>query len=159
MTAEERVVAAASARGLDIEVRAFPQGTRTAEDAAGAIGCDVSQIVKSLVFMVDGEPVVALVAGPDRLDEEKLAEAAGGARVRRATGDEVRAATGFVIGGVPPFGHATTLRCFVDCALLDHDTVWAAAGTPTHVFAAEPTALASASGAAAADLRVGPRPD
>jgi prolyl-tRNA editing enzyme YbaK/EbsC (Cys-tRNA(Pro) deacylase) len=159
MTVEERVVAAASARGLDIEVRAFPQGTRTAEDAAGAIGCDVSQIVKSLVFMVDGEPVVALVAGPDRLDEEKLAEAAGGARVRRATGDEVRAATGFVIGGVPPFGHATTLRCFVDRALLDHDTVWAAAGTPTHVFAAEPTALASASGAATADLRVGPRPD
>jgi prolyl-tRNA editing enzyme YbaK/EbsC (Cys-tRNA(Pro) deacylase) len=156
MATEERVVAAAAAHGLEVDVRAFPQGTRTAEDAAAAIGCDVSQIVKSLVFMVDGEPVVALVAGPDRLDEGKLAQAAGGARVRRATGDEVRTATGFVIGGVPPFGHATTLRCFVDRALLGHAVVWAAAGTPTHVFAAEPSALAAAAGAHVADLRVTP---
>jgi prolyl-tRNA editing enzyme YbaK/EbsC (Cys-tRNA(Pro) deacylase) len=156
MTAEERVADVASAHGLDIEVRTFPQGTRTADDAAAAIGCDVSQIVKSLVFMVDGEPVVALVAGPDRLDESKLAEVAGGGRVRRATGDEVRTATGFVIGGVPPFGHATPLRCYVDHALLGHDVVWAAAGTPTHVFAADPAALAAAAGAEVADLRVTP---
>jgi Cys-tRNA(Pro) deacylase len=154
VTSEVRVAEAAAARGLDVEVRAFPQGTRTAEDAAAAIGCDVSQIVKSLVFLVDGEAVVALVAGPDRLDERKLADAAGGARVRRATGDEVRAATGYVIGGVPPFGHATSLRCFVDQALLRHDVVWAAAGTPTHVFAAEPSALAEAAGAQIADLSV-----
>jgi prolyl-tRNA editing enzyme YbaK/EbsC (Cys-tRNA(Pro) deacylase) len=142
--------------GLDIQVRAFPQGTRTAADAAAAIGCEVAQIVKSLVFMVDGEPVVALVAGPDRHDEGKLAEVAGGGRVRRATGDEVRAATGFVIGGVPPFGHATRLRCFVDHALLGHEVVWAAAGTPTHVFSAEPAALAAAAGAEVADLRTMP---
>ena len=154
VTPTARVIEVASARGLDVDVRAFPQGTRTADDAAAAIGCDVSQIVKSLVFMVDGEPVVALVAGPDRLDERKLADAAGGVEVRRATGDEVRTATGFVIGGVPPFGHAISLRCFVDRALLDHDVVWAAAGTPTDVFAAAPAALASAADAQVADLRV-----
>src|SRR5437899_11723924 len=114
MTAEERVVAAAAALGLDIELRAFPEGTRTAQDAAAAIGCDVAQIVKSLVFVVDDEPIVALVGGADRLDEHKLALAAGGNRVRRANADEVRLATGYAVGGVPPFGHTSALRCFVD---------------------------------------------
>jgi len=151
---EEQVEAAAAALGLDVEVRAFPQGTRTAADAAAAIGCDVAQIVKSLVFVVDGEAVVALVGGSDRLDESKLAQAAAGHRVRRADADEVRAATGYAVGGVPPFGHATPLRCFVDDALLAHDIVWAAAGTPTHVFASEPRALVEAAGAEVATIRV-----
>ena len=104
MKSEEQVEAAAAALGLDVEVRAFPQGTRTAADAAAAIGCDVAQIVKSLVFVVDGEAVVALVGGSDRLDESKLAQAAAGHRVRRADADEVRAATGYAVGGVPPPG-------------------------------------------------------
>ena len=154
MKSEEQVEAAAAALGLDVEVRAFPQGTRTAADAAAAIGCDVAQIVKSLVFVVDGEAVVALVGGSDRLDESKLAQAAAGHRVRRADADEVRAATGYAVGGVPPFGHATPLRCFVDDALLAHDIVWAAAGTPTHVFASEPRALVEAAGAEVATIRV-----
>jgi Cys-tRNA(Pro) deacylase len=154
MTSEEQVAAAAAARGLDVEVRAFPRGTRTAADAAAAIGCDVAQIVKSLVFVVDDEPIVALVGGADRLDERKLARAAGGRRVRRADADEVRAATGYPVGGVPPFGHAHALRCSVDDALLSHDVVWAAAGTPTHVFASQPAALATAAGAEIATLRL-----
>ena len=153
MKSEEQVEAAAATLGLDVEVRAFPQGTRTAADAAAAIGCDVAQIVKSLVFVVDGEAVVALVGGSDRLDESKLAQAAAGHRVRRADADEVRAATGYAVGGVPPFGHATPLRCFVDDAVLAHDIVWAAAGTPTHVFASEPRALVEAAGAEVATIR------
>lgn len=153
MRSEDKVVAAAAERGLAVEVRTFPQGTRTAEDAAAAIGCEVAQIVKSLVFVVDDEAVVALVGGADRLDESRLADAAGGQRVRRANADEVRLATGFAVGGVPPFGHATALRCFVDEALLAHDVVWAAAGTPTHVFASPPLALVAAAGAETAVLR------
>jgi prolyl-tRNA editing enzyme YbaK/EbsC (Cys-tRNA(Pro) deacylase) len=155
MRSEERVVAAAVRLGLDIDVRAFPEGTRTAADAAAAVGCDVAQIVKSLVFLVDDEPVVALVGGADRLDERRLAQAAGGDQVRRADADEVRRATGYAVGGVPPFGHATDLRCFIDDALLAHDVVWAAAGTPMHVFATEPKALAEAAVAEPATLRRG----
>ena len=154
MGSVDRVADAAAALGLDIEVRTFPEGTRTAGDAAAAVGCDVAQIVKSLVFVVDEEPVVALVGGADRLDEAKLAAAAGGTAVRRASADEVRAATGFAVGGVPPFGHARAMRCFVDDALLGHHVVWAAAGTPTHVFASDPAALVRAAGAEVATLRV-----
>jgi prolyl-tRNA editing enzyme YbaK/EbsC (Cys-tRNA(Pro) deacylase) len=119
---------------LDTEIRVFPEGTKTAEDAANAIGCPVSAIVKSLVFVVDDEPVVALVPGDLRLDTALLAEAAGGGSVRRASLDEVRDATGFAAGGTPPFGHASTLRVFADPALRRNDPVWAAAGTPTTVF-------------------------
>ena len=154
MKREDQVADAARALGLEIDVRAFPQGTRTAEDAAAAVGCHVAQIVKSLVFVVDDQPVVALVGGADRLDEHKLAAAAGGSRARRADADEVRAATGYAVGGVPPFGHATPLRCFVDDALLAHDVVWAAAGTPTHVFASEPHALVAAADAEVVEIRV-----
>ena len=146
------VVAAAQAQGLDIEVREFPDGTRTAKDAAAAIGVDVAQIVKSLAFQVDDRIVMALVSGPDRLDEAKLAAAAGGDVVTRADADAVRAATGYPIGGVPPFGHRSPLPTFVDRHLLDHAEVWAAAGTPRHVFAVEPRRLADAAGATAADL-------
>jgi prolyl-tRNA editing enzyme YbaK/EbsC (Cys-tRNA(Pro) deacylase) len=154
MRSEERVAAAAATLGLDLEVRVFPNGTRTAADAAAAVGCDVAQIVKSLVFVVDDEPILALVGGADRLDERRLAVAAGGDRVRRASAEEVRLATGYAIGGVPPFGHTQALRCFVDEALLSHDVVWAAAGTPTHVFASRPDTLVSAAGAQVAALRV-----
>jgi prolyl-tRNA editing enzyme YbaK/EbsC (Cys-tRNA(Pro) deacylase) len=154
MRSEERVAAAAATLGLDLEVRVFPNGTRTAADAAAAVGCDVAQIVKSLVFVVDDEPILALVGGADRLDERRLAVAAGGDRVRRASAEEVRLATGYAIGGVPPFGHTQALRCFVDEALLSHDVVWAAAGTPTHVFASRPDTLVSAAGAQVAALTV-----
>lgn len=132
--ASRRVIDAADAAGLQIEVTEFPQGTKTARDAADAIGCDVAAIVKSLVFLVDAEPVIALVPGDRRLDEQLLAAAAGGAEVARADLERVRAATGYAAGGTPPFGHATEISVFADEALRRHDPVWAAAGTPTTVF-------------------------
>lgn len=120
--------------GLDVDVQVFPEGTKTAEDAAAAVGCPVAAIVKSLVFTVDDEPVVALVPGDLRLDTTKLATVAGGSVVDRASLDQVRSATGFAAGGTPPFGHATALRVFADPSLKRNDPVWCAAGTPTSVF-------------------------
>ncbi|HSJ36066.1 MAG TPA: YbaK/EbsC family protein [Acidimicrobiia bacterium] len=132
--ASRRVVEAAAAVGLHIDVHEFPEGTKTAADAAAAIGCEVAAIVKSLVFTVDGEPVVAFVPGDRRLETTALAEVAGGGKVRRADLDTVREATGYAAGGTPPFGHADSLPIFADEALRRHDPVWAAAGTPTTVF-------------------------
>lgn len=149
---------AAERAGLVIEVIRFPAGTRTAEDAARAVGCEVAQIVKSLVFMVDGDPVVTLLSGADRLDPERLAEAMGGSQVRRADGDEVRAATGYAIGGVPPLGHPTGLQVFIDEHLLAQAEVWAAAGLPDAVFRVTPDALERASGARRASLAADPAP-
>jgi prolyl-tRNA editing enzyme YbaK/EbsC (Cys-tRNA(Pro) deacylase) len=149
-------VAAEAARlGLDIRVHEFPEGTRTADDAARAIGVEVGQIVKSLVFRIADEVVVALVSGPNRLGEARLAEAAGnaGAPVARVDASAVRAATGYPIGGVPPFAHAQPLTTFVDEDLLGYDVVWAAAGTPRHVFAIAPDVLARATGGRVAALR------
>jgi prolyl-tRNA editing enzyme YbaK/EbsC (Cys-tRNA(Pro) deacylase) len=144
------VVAAAEGWGLVIEPRSFSKGTKTADDAAAAIGVTVGQIVKSLVFLVDGEPTMALVGGDKRLDEEKLAAAAEGAVVERPDGDAVRAATGFPIGGVPPFGH--DLPVYIDEGLLRYDKVWAAAGTWTDVFAITPTELVGITGGTVASL-------
>jgi Cys-tRNA(Pro) deacylase len=136
-----RVVAAAAEVGLEIRPQAFADHTRTAADAAREIGVDVAQIVKSLVFLADGAPVVALVGGDRRLDEVKLARATGAAATARATADQVREATGCPIGGVPPFGHASSLQTFVDDELLAHDEVWAAAGMPNVNFAVAPDEL------------------
>ena len=147
-----RVVAAAAGAGLAIEVQRFPEETRTAVEAARAVGCDVAQIVKSLVFMADGKPVIALLSGADRLDPGRLATALGASDVRRADADEARAATGFAIGGVPPFGHAHPLTVLIDERLLEHDVVWAAAGLPNAVFKVAPQALQAASGARLAAL-------
>ena len=147
-----RVAEAARAAGLEIETTRFPEGTRTADDAARAIGCSVAQIVKSLVFVADGTAVVALVSGANRVDLGLLAAVLGAAEVRRATGDEAREATGFAIGGVPPFGHATTPDLLVDRDLLEHDVVWAAAGLPDAVFPITPTDLLRASAGRVADL-------
>lgn len=149
----ERVIAAAQDLGLAVSVRTFPEGTKTAADAAAAIGVEVGQIVKSLVFTIDGEPVVALVSGANQLDERRLAAEAGGATCRRAEADLVRSATGYPIGGVPPFGHAQLLPVYLDRDLLDYDEVWAAAGTWNDVFPIDPEVLVRATGAAVADLR------
>ncbi|MEK7295492.1 MAG: YbaK/EbsC family protein, partial [Actinomycetota bacterium] len=145
-----RVIEAARALGLELTTRRFPDGTKTAADAALAIGVEVGQIVKSLVFAVDGEIVMAYVSGANQLDEKKLAIAAGGAVCSRVDADAVRAATGYAIGGVPPFGHATELRVFIDPDLLQYDgvndMVWAAAGTWNDVFPISPTELVRMSG-------------
>ena len=136
-----RVIEAGQALGLSITARRFPEGTKTAQDAANAIGVAVGQIVKSLVFGVDGEIVMAYVSGANQLDEKKLAAAAGGSKCSRVDADAVREATGFPIGGVPPLGLATQLRIFMDPDLLHYDEVWAAAGTWNDVFPINPREL------------------
>ena len=138
--------------GHEIAVKRFPEGTRTAADAARAIGCDVGQIVKSLVFVAGGQPVVALVSGPNRLDERRLAGVAG-EPVNKADAETARAATGYSIGGVPPFGHATTMPVFMDRDLLGYGAVWAAAGRPDSVFEIQPERLRELSGAIVADIK------
>ena len=148
-----RVVQAAKERGLEITTRRYPEGTKTAQDAAIAIGVSVGQIVKSLVFAVDGEIVMALVSGANQLDEKKLAQAAGGLKCSRVDADAVREATGFPIGGVPPLGLATQLRIFIDPDLMQYDEVWAAAGTWNDVFAVSPRELATATAGVVVDLR------
>ncbi len=150
-----RVVQAGAARGLTIEPRRFPEGAKTAADAAAAIGVQVGQIVKSLVFGVDGRLVLAYVSGANQLDERKLAAAAGGTKCVRVDADTVREATGFPIGGVPPFGHTTQLQVFIDPELLQYDEVWAAAGTWHDVFGIEPHKLVEASQGAVTDLKRG----
>jgi len=148
-----RVIAAAREAGLEITTRRFPEGTKTAADAAAAIGVVVGQIVKSLVFGVDNEIVMALVSGSNQLDEKKLAVAAGGSKCSRVDADAVRAATGYPIGGVPPFGHSTQLRVFVDPDLLQYDEVWAAAGTWNDNFGAAPADIVRVAGGVVTDLK------
>ena len=148
-----RVVEAGRALGVEVRPRRFPEGTKTAQDAANAIGVAVGQIVKSLVFAVDGVVLMAYVSGANQLDEKKLAAAAGGAKCSRVDADVVREATGFPIGGVPPFGHTTQLRIFIDPDLLQYDEVWAAAGTWNDVFPIAPNDLVRASGAVVTHLK------
>jgi prolyl-tRNA editing enzyme YbaK/EbsC (Cys-tRNA(Pro) deacylase) len=149
----QRVLDAARRLGVDIEVREFPEGTRTAEDAARAIGVSVGQIVKSLVFFAADQPVICLVSGPNRLDTARLAAITGVVEVRRASAEEVREATGFAVGGVPPFGHVNPVTVYCDGDLLGQETVWAAAGTPNAVFAINPQNLVRACGATVTDLK------
>lgn len=154
VAAVDRFRAEAAARGLgELDVREFPEGTRTAADAARAIGCEIGQIVKSVVLMGDGVPVVALTSGANRADTAKIAAIVGAARVRKADAVEAREATGFAIGGTPPFGHPRTLRVLMDRDLLGYDEVWAAAGTPNTVFAIAPRELERASHAEAAHIK------
>jgi prolyl-tRNA editing enzyme YbaK/EbsC (Cys-tRNA(Pro) deacylase) len=122
--------------GLDAEVQELAHSTRTAQQAAVAVGVEVGQIVKSLVFVDDDGPVLCLCAGDRRVDTAKL-----GSGVRQANGDEVREATGYAIGGVPPVGHDRPVRTVVDESLLRFDLVWCAAGTPHAVFPVAPAAL------------------
>jgi len=150
--AVSRVEEAARQLGLSIDVRRFPQGTRTAADAARAVNCEVGQIVKSLVFVADGEPFLALTSGANRADVGKLAGLVGASEVRRASPEEARAATGFAIGGTPPFGHPAPLRVLVDRDLLAYEEVWAAAGAPDAVFELSPEELLRVSGGSPADF-------
>jgi prolyl-tRNA editing enzyme YbaK/EbsC (Cys-tRNA(Pro) deacylase) len=148
----DRFLQAAARAGVAVDTRRFPEGTRTAEDAARAIGCVVAQIVKSLVFVADGDPVLALTSGRNRVDVDRIAVLSGAAEVRKANAEEVRDATGYAIGGTPPFGHDRELRCFVDEDLMGFDVVWAAAGTPDSVFPIAPDELVRASGGSVASF-------
>jgi len=152
----DRFLEAATVLGHAVEVRRFPEGTKTAGDAARAVGCSVGQIVKSLVFMAQDRPVLVLTSGANRVDLGKLGALAGATDVRRATPEEARAATGFAVGGTPPFGHPQRVLTFLDRDLLRHDDVWAAAGTPDAVFRTTPSELARAAGAEPVDVREDP---
>jgi len=147
----ERVRAALDALALDCEILTLPDSTRTAAEAAAAIGCSVGEIAKSLVFRAGDRAVVAVLSGDSRLDPARLADALG-EKVGRADAGFVRAATGFAIGGVPPLGHAAPAPVFMDRGLFRFDRVWAAAGSPFSVFAIAPALLRRAAGAAIADL-------
>jgi prolyl-tRNA editing enzyme YbaK/EbsC (Cys-tRNA(Pro) deacylase) len=125
--------------GLDPDIHELADSTRTAQEAAAAVGVELGQIVKSLVFVADGVPMLCLCAGDRRVDTAKL-----GTDVRQARGDEVREATGFAIGGVPPLGHERPLRTVVDESLRRFETVWCAAGTPHAVFPVSVEALITA---------------
>ncbi|HEV8229411.1 MAG TPA: YbaK/EbsC family protein [Candidatus Limnocylindria bacterium] len=124
----------AAERGVAIEVRRFPATTRTAEDAAREIGVSVGEIVKSLVFLVDGDPVIVLCCGDRRVSETRLRDALRANGVRRATADEAKRFTGYAIGGVPPFAHAGDTRAVIDQNMTRFERVWAAAGLPDAVF-------------------------
>ena len=149
----DRFLGAAEVLGHPVEVRRFPEGTRTAQDAARAIGCEVGQIVKSLVFVAGDEPVLALTSGANRVDLLRLAAVAGASGARRAHPEEARAATGFAVGGTPPFGHPDRVRTFLDRDMLGFEEIWAAAGTPDAVFRTTPEELRRTSQAEVADLK------
>ncbi|MFG2194326.1 YbaK/EbsC family protein [Streptomyces sp. NPDC048639] len=151
--AHPQFAAALRELSLDVEVRRFPDAARTAVDAAAAIGCELSQIVKSLIFEADGQPVLVLMDGASRVDTERVRAVLGASEVRRANASLVRETTGYAIGGVPPFGHRTRTRVLVDRGLLAHEVVWAAAGTPHTVFAIGPEALVRHAGGTLADVR------
>ncbi|WP_405583761.1 YbaK/EbsC family protein [Streptomyces sp. NBC_01092] len=148
------------------QIRRFPDATRTAAEAAAAIGCELSQICKSLIFAAWGSPlleqgrelggkvpVLVLMDGASRVDVERVRQELGVEKVTRAKADVVRETTGYAIGGVPPFGHRTRTRVLADRSLLEHDVVWAAAGTPYTVFPMEPGALVAQAGATLVDVR------
>ncbi|MBX9591084.1 MAG: YbaK/EbsC family protein [Hyphomonadaceae bacterium] len=143
--AAQRVQEVLRTKGLETQVRHMPASTRTAQEAAQACGCQVGQIVKSLVFRgaQSGKPYLLLVSGANRVDET-LAGAQVGEALGRADAQFVRDATGFAIGGIPPLGHASPIATFMDEALLAYDQVWAAAGTPDAVFPIAPGRLAEA---------------
>lgn len=151
----QKVIEAAKALEMPIQIKAFDQSTRTAPEAADAIGCQLGQIVKSLCFTVNDAPVMALVSGNNQLDTKKLATLfnVGKKKVKRADAQTVKQATGFSIGGVPPFGHTHPMLIYVDADLLTYDEVWAAAGTPHTVFPIPPQKLVSISGGTVADLK------
>jgi Cys-tRNA(Pro) deacylase len=148
----ERVQASLRERGIEAQPVEFAESTRTSAEAATAIGTTVGQIAKSLVFLADGAPVLVIASGANRVDTKKLA-ALLHAKITRADADAVRQATGFPIGGVPPTGHATSLRTVIDDDLMTFDVIWAAAGTPNAVFETTPADLLAMTKGQVADIK------
>jgi prolyl-tRNA editing enzyme YbaK/EbsC (Cys-tRNA(Pro) deacylase) len=150
--AAEFVEQAREEYGVAVDVHEFENGTKTAADAADAIGCDVSQIASSIVVVTDDDPVVVVTSGANRVDLDKVAVYQDATDARMAEADEVKEATGWSIGGVPPICHATDVPVLLDRTLLDHDEVWAAAGTPDAVWPIEPGRLRDLADAEPADV-------
>ena len=142
----QRVREIAARKGVTLDIREFETSTHTAEEAAAAVGAELGQIVKSLVFVIPSEegglePVICLISGPNRVDLQRLAAVTGRLDIRRATAREAHDLTGYVIGGIPPFGHVSSVRTVMDPDLTQYPVVWAAAGTPTAVFPVPPGTL------------------
>jgi prolyl-tRNA editing enzyme YbaK/EbsC (Cys-tRNA(Pro) deacylase) len=150
----EKVRDAARELGLDLTVTSLEKSTRTVREAAAAVGCEEAMIAKSIVFVCDGEPVVCVTCGPQRVDMERVALARDCAEARIATPEEVRAATGYPVGGVPPFGHG--LPVLFDEALLHQQTVWAAGGDSNSLFEVDPRDLVECVSAEVVPLGEGP---
>lgn len=151
-TTERFVETARREYGLEIEVHEFPEGTKTAADAAQAIGCDVAQIASSIVFAAGNEVIVVVTSGANRVSEDRLAAFLGEDSVRMAEAEEVKRTTGWSIGGVPPFGHEQALTVLLDETLTAFDTVWAAAGTPSGVFPVDPDVIIDRADATVVDV-------
>ena len=141
--------------GFDVDVHEFPEGTKTAADAADAVGCSVEQIASGIVLDADGELVVSITSGANRVSMAKVGELVDveASTVSMADADDIKATLGWSIGGVPPFCHETSVPVFLDETLLVFDEVWAAAGTPKAVFPIDPETLVELAGAAVADVR------
>ncbi len=150
--AVERVASVLRAQGVDARLEEFEEGTSTAHDAARAVGCETAQIVKSLVFICDGLPVLALIPGNRRVDPVKLSTAAGAGYARVASVNEVLAATGFEPGGVAPFPTPRVSRIILDRELLQHEIVWTGAGSPRHVVGIAPLDAVRLTNADVADI-------
>lgn len=148
----DRVREALVAAGHGDTIQAFPEGTRSAADAARSVGCTVAQIVKSMVFRMDDEPVLVLTSGSNRVDRRKVSDLLGGT-VEPADGNWVRKATGFAIGGVAPVGHAGGIKVLIDEDLMALSPVWAAAGSPMHAFRTEAATLRDMTGGRVADVK------
>ena len=152
----KRVINALSTHGIDAEIREMADETKTAVQAANALGCDVDQIAKSVIFADASNPqelFLFITAGSNRVDPEKSARHAGRG-LAQADGSAIRRITGFAIGGVSPVGHVTPINAFLDSRLLEFDLVWAAAGTPRHVFSIKPVVLKIISRAQIIDFTV-----
>jgi putative RNA 2'-phosphotransferase len=148
----ERVQAALREAGIEADVLRLSDSTRTAPEAAAAVGCDVGAIAKSLLFMADGEPLLVICGGDRRVDTAKVAALVGAGSVKMSTVDDVRRLTGYAIGGVPPLGHATHLKTLMDNRLLRWPVIYAAAGAHDALFPVDPTLLSEKSGALLADV-------
>ena len=148
----ERVRASLHEQGIEAQPVEFAESTRTSAEAAAAIGTTVAQIAKSLVFLADGQPLLVIASGVNRVDTARLG-ALVGAKIKRADADAVRQATGFPIGGVAPVGHTSPLRTLIDADLMAYSSIWAAAGTPNAVFETTPADLLKMTGGQVADLK------
>ena len=160
----QRVREAAARKGVTLDIRVFDESTHTAAEAAAAVGADIGQIVKSLVFVAPNDaegldPILCLVSGPNRVDLARLAAVTGEKDVRRATAREANELTGFSIGGIPPIGHSQPIRVVMDPDLGRYPVVWAAAGTPTAVFPVSPATLRTLANATVAPLAADAEPD
>lgn len=148
----DRVKEFLKSNGINCEIKEFSETTRTALDAANAIGCEVGQIIKSLVFLADGKPIILLVSGDRRAIERKVENCLGVSKVERADADTAREMTGFAVGGIPPFAHKSPIKTLMDKDVLRYKVLYVAAGTPHSIFPINVADLERLTGATVSDI-------